>query len=65
MLNFDLEFNDSFGTNFRANTTGWGYADFGIYSSVAAVVDVPEPTAFALIGLGLVGLAFSRRRSKP
>jgi len=42
-----------FWDNDAANNTG----------AVNALIDVPEPVSIALIGLGLAGLAYSRRRT--
>jgi len=63
--NFDLDYNDPYNglnSNFRASAAGWGSAVFTTYSSTASAV--PEPTLLALlgIGLGMVGLAGSKRR---
>jgi len=56
--NFDLDYNNQNGSNFRASATGWDYVDIGLYSSAAAV---PAPASLFLIGLGLLGLGARKR----
>ena len=51
-------FNDCSGVAGRTD-----YGSFG-YSGIAAIQEVPEPATFGMMGLGLVGLVVSRRRSK-
>lgn len=50
---------NSFGANVLA-----GISNFGSLSSTITVAAVPEPSTYALIGLGLGGAAFMARRRK-
>ena len=59
--NFDLDYNNFFGSNFRASTTGWGSGTFTTFSSTAAVNAVPEPTSMICFS-ALIGLVVVNRR---
>jgi hypothetical protein len=56
--NFDLDYSESNGSNFRASTTGWQSATFTTYSSTAAI---PEPATAMILGLGGAVIALYRR----
>lgn len=62
--NFDLDYSESNGSNFRASTSGWESAIFTHYSSAGAVSAVPVPAALPLFGTGLAVLGFIGWRRK-
>jgi hypothetical protein len=65
--NFDLDYDSPFGSDWRADSAGWGSVEIALYSNARAVSEVPVPTlgTFSLILLMLLmtglGWAFVRR----
>ncbi len=61
--NFDLDYNEDLGSNFRASVAGWESATFTTYSSTASAV--PVPAAVWLFGSAIASFAgFSRFKKK-
>lgn len=60
--NFDLDYNESNGSEWRASSGGWESVEITLYSTSGDTVEVHEPAALAIISLGLVGLCYARRK---
>jgi len=63
-IDYDATVQDIFGLNYNYAAVG-GTQDFTVQhdANMSIVVSVPEPTSIAILGLGLLGLAGTRRRS--
>lgn len=69
---YRLTFTDSVSglSQYASSSIGTNYIDLRMQASVApeavaAIATVPEPGTFVLLGLGLAGLGFTRRKQKP
>ena len=60
----DWVFSTSFQPFQSGGTTDDGFELFGTADFGGTSIDVPEPTSLAILGLGLVGLAFGSRRKQ-
>ena len=60
-ISFWLNDNSSQNTYSRVSNSGGRGIDLLVYAGVIPTL-VPEPVSLALVGIGLVGIAFSRRR---
>lgn len=60
--NFDLDYSESFGSEWRASSAGWGSVEITLYSTSGRSDNVPEPSILMILGLGLAGLGLAGRR---
>ena len=60
--NFDLDYSESFGSEWRANTSGWQSVEITLYSTSGEIAEVAEPVTIGILGLGLAGIGFTRRK---
>jgi len=58
-LPFEVTFTNATGASIDAHLSVWTYASATIYG-----LPVPEPTTYALMGLGMVGIALAKRRAR-
>jgi len=61
-IDYDATVQQLFGLNFNYAAVG-GVQDFTVQHDANMSINVPEPTSIAILGLGLLGLASTRRRS--
>lgn len=60
--NFDLDYSEANGSEWRARTGGWESVEITLYSTSGRSEEVPTPAALGFLGFGLAGLGFARRR---